>query len=56
MDPEVGIDFAHMVHGGQEFAWGPLVIAGDEITYRCAVADITERAGLQLLRLRDHAR
>ncbi len=21
-----------MVHGGQEFAWGPLVVAGDEIT------------------------
>ena len=31
-DPEVGIDFAHMVHGGQEFRWGPLVVAGDEIT------------------------
>ena len=21
-DPEVGIDFARMVHGAQEFAWG----------------------------------
>src|SRR3954470_7924134 len=31
-DPEVGIDFARMVHGGQAFAWGPLVVAGDEIT------------------------
>jgi hypothetical protein len=31
-DPEVGIDFAMLVHGGQEFEWGPLVIAGDEIT------------------------
>ena len=30
-DPEVGIDFARMVHGGQEFAWGPLVVAGDEV-------------------------
>ena len=31
-DPEVGINFALMVHGGQEFDWGPLVVAGDEIT------------------------
>src|SRR5438270_38798 len=31
-DPDVGIDFAMMVHAGQEFVWGPLVIAGDEIT------------------------
>src|SRR3954471_21366496 len=34
-DPEVGIDFARLVHGGQEFAWGELVLAGDEITTTC---------------------
>jgi acyl dehydratase len=45
-DPEVGIDFARMVHGGQEFAWGPLVIAGDEITTEVEVADITDRGGV----------
>ena len=28
-DPEVGINFALMVHGGQEFRWGPLVVAGE---------------------------
>jgi acyl dehydratase len=44
-DPEVGIDFSRMVHGGQEFEWGPLVVAGDEITTTASVADITERAG-----------
>jgi acyl dehydratase len=42
-DPEVGIDFAHMVHGGQEFRWGPLVVAGDEITTTATVADVSER-------------
>src|SRR3954452_3328275 len=26
-DPEVGIDFSRLVHGGQEFEWGPLVVA-----------------------------
>ncbi|MGH2943787.1 MAG: MaoC family dehydratase N-terminal domain-containing protein [Solirubrobacteraceae bacterium] len=43
-DPEIGIDFARMVHGGQEFEWGPLVVAGDEITTTVRVADVSERA------------
>jgi acyl dehydratase len=45
LDPEVGIDFALMVHGGQEFRWGPLVAAGDEITTEVSVKDIAERDG-----------
>jgi acyl dehydratase len=45
-DPEVGIDFAHMVHGGQEFRWGPLVVAGDEITTTTTVKDVSERGGM----------
>lgn len=44
-DEEVGIDFSRMVHGGQEFEWGPLVVAGDEITTTVSVADVSERAG-----------
>ncbi len=42
-DPDVGIDFARMVHGGQEFEWGPLVVAGDEISTTTKVSDIAER-------------
>ena len=45
LDPEVGINLALMVHGSQEFRWGPLVIAGDEITTTASVKDITERDG-----------
>jgi acyl dehydratase len=45
-DPEVGIDFPRMVHGSQEFRWGELVIAGDEITTVLEVDDVSERAGL----------
>lgn len=45
-DPEVGIDFARMVHGAQEFAWGPLVVAGDEVATAVSVKGIEERAGL----------
>ena len=45
-DPEVGLNFAMMVHGGQEFRWGPLVVAGDEITTAASVRDISERGGM----------
>jgi acyl dehydratase len=45
-DPGVGMDFARMVHGAQEFVWGPLVVAGDEIATEVEVADITERGGM----------
>jgi len=44
-DPEVGIDFARLVHAGQEFTWGPLVVAGDEIATTVSVKDISERRG-----------
>jgi acyl dehydratase len=45
-DPEVGLNFAMMVHGGQEFRWGPPVIAGDEISTVTTVKDISERGGM----------
>ena len=44
-DPELDIDFARLVHGGQEFKWGPLVVAGDEITTTVSVTSIDHRAG-----------
>ncbi len=43
LDPDVGINFALMVHGGQEFRWGPLVVAGDELTTTVRVASIEQR-------------
>jgi acyl dehydratase len=45
-DPEVGMNFAMMVHGGQEFRWGELVVAGDEITTTATVNEIAERGGM----------
>lgn len=44
-DPEVGIDFGLMVHAAQEFRWGPLVVAGDEITTELTVQSIEEKMG-----------
>ena len=46
MDPEAGIDFAHMVHGAQEFRWGAPVVAGDEITTEVELTDVSERGGM----------
>ena len=45
-DPEVGVDFSRLVHGGQEFAWHEPVVAGDEITTEAALKEKSERAGL----------
>ena len=45
-DPDVGIDFAMMVHGGQEFAWGDPVCSGDTISTEISVKDIYERGGM----------
>ena len=45
LDPEVGINFAAMVHGGQEFVWGEPVCAGDVITTTSRVMDISEKDG-----------
>ena len=43
LDPEVGMNFAMMVHGGQEFAWSDVVCAGDTITTTASVKDIEKR-------------
>jgi acyl dehydratase len=45
VDPEVGINFATMVHGGQVFEWGEPVCAGDEITTITKVTEIYEKGG-----------
>jgi acyl dehydratase len=45
-DPELAIDFSMLVHGGQEFRWGELVLSGDEISTVLTVKDISARAGL----------
>ena len=46
VDPDVGINFATMVHGGQVLVWGPPVVAGDEITTTASVKEISERGGM----------
>ncbi len=45
IDPEVGINLATMVHGGQAFEWGEPVCAGDRITTVGTCAEIYEKDG-----------
>jgi acyl dehydratase len=43
LDPEVGINFTTMVHGGQEFVWGEPVCSGDEITTTAKLTDVFQK-------------
>jgi acyl dehydratase len=45
LDPEVGINFPAMVHGGQAFEWGEPVCAGDVITTTAQCDQIYEKDG-----------
>jgi acyl dehydratase len=44
-DPEIGIDFSRLLHGGQEFVWSEPVCAGDAITTTVSLKDFSERDG-----------
>lgn len=44
-DPEVEMNFAAMVHGGQVFEWGEPVCSGDEITTTPKCISIEEKDG-----------
>ena len=46
-DPEVGINFTRMVHGGQEFVWGEPVCSGDVVTTTNEFKDHSEKDGKQ---------
>jgi acyl dehydratase len=45
LDPEVGINLALMLHGGQEFVWGEPVCSGDTITTVATFKDHREEDG-----------
>lgn len=45
LDPEVEMNFAAMVHGGQEFVWDEPACSGDEITTSTKCLSIEERDG-----------
>jgi acyl dehydratase len=55
-DPEIGIDFEMLLHSGQEFEWGPLVLAGDEIATSVELAEVYERIGMTFYVLASQSR
>jgi acyl dehydratase len=46
LDPDIGVDYARMVHGAQTFRWQDVAVAGDEMETIAAVRDITQRDGI----------
>ena len=44
-DPDVAMNFANMVHGGQEFRWGEPVCSGDVISTVATCREIYEKDG-----------
>jgi acyl dehydratase len=46
LDPELGINFAMLLHGAQEFVWSEPVCAGDTITTETTLEDLYERPGM----------
>jgi acyl dehydratase len=46
-DPEIGINFAMMVHGSQEFVWSEPAVDGDTITTTGSFKDYRETAGMK---------
>lgn len=51
-DPEIGVDYARMVHGNQNFCHYRPVHAGDRIVVQTHIDDIMARAGNDFITLR----
>ncbi|MEY8042457.1 MULTISPECIES: MaoC family dehydratase N-terminal domain-containing protein [Saccharopolyspora] len=51
-DPQLGLDYARMVHGQQEFTHHRPIVAGDRLVTAVAVDDVKERAGNDFLTVR----
>ena len=45
-DPDLGIDYDQMLHGGQDFVFGEPVCSGDVITTTARVSDVYEKGAL----------
>lgn len=49
MDPELGLDYSLVVHGSQEFEYRRPIVAGDVLTARARIADITAKGPHEFL-------
>ena len=55
-DPELGLDFARVVHGEQEFEWSRPVRVGDVLEVRSTIESIRVKGGHEFLTLRTEMR
>jgi acyl dehydratase len=46
-DPQLGLDLPMLLHSAQDFEWGELVVAGDEVTTEIGLREVTERLGMR---------
>src|SRR3954454_12312777 len=51
-DPEAGVDYSRVVHGDQRFVYTRPVYAGDKLTCRCTVEEVTSRGGHEFVTTR----
>ena len=51
LDPDLGLQFAMVVHGEESFSFARPVYAGDVLTLRQRIADIQDRGSNELLTL-----
>lgn len=48
-DPELGLDYARVVHGEQSFEYRRPIVAGDEVVVRSVISDISVRGANEYL-------
>jgi len=51
-DPELGLDFARVVHGEQRFSYVRPIVAGDELVVTTSIESIRSRAGNDMIATR----
>jgi acyl dehydratase len=51
-NPDLGLDYARMVHGDQRFSYVRPIVAGDELVCVTMIEKLVSRAGLDSLSLR----
>lgn len=55
-DRELGLDYARVVHGEQEYEWGRVLRAGETLTAETTIDDIRAKGGLEMLTIRTELR
>jgi acyl dehydratase len=53
-DPELGLDYARVVHGEQRFAYTRPIVAGDELQVETAIESIRTMAGNDMITTKAH--